>query len=113
MNPFATPAEIVAYDRPVDMRCGIDRLQQLVEAGLGRSPADGTLFVFVSRSRRMVKMLRYDGGAWCMWHVRPARGRVRWEFGDAASRELTRLGLLCLLDCPSAGESGMVGGKVI
>ncbi|MBR3326247.1 MAG: IS66 family insertion sequence element accessory protein TnpB [Atopobiaceae bacterium] len=48
--------------RPQDMRADIQRRATVVEAELGSSPADGTLWCFVSRDRRKAKMLRYDSG---------------------------------------------------
>lgn len=116
MNPFATPAEVVVYDAPVDMRCGIDSLQRIVAADLGRTPADGTLFVFIGRDRRRLKMLRHDGGAWCMWHVRLDAGRLRWRFGDGGPRESGRIELLRLLADVSRGApeaSGATATRVI
>ena len=104
MNPFTTPASIFVYDRPQDMRAGIDRLSQVVAAEMGASPADGSLYVFVSRDRRTLKMLRSDSGAWCMWQVRLATGRLRWEWGSGgASREVARRELLWLLEGATAG----------
>lgn len=85
--------------RPQDMRAGIQRLAGVVEAELGGSPADGTLWVFVSRDRRKAKMLRYDSGAWCLWYVRLAEGAIRWEggAGGAAALAIDRAALVCLL----------------
>ncbi len=62
MNPFSNPSRIMVQTRPQDMRAGIQRLATVVEAELGQSPADGTLWCFVSRDRRKAKMLRYDSG---------------------------------------------------
>lgn len=99
MNPFTTPSRIFVYDRPQDMRAGIDRLSQVVVAEMRMGPADGSLYVFVSRDRRTLKMLRFDSNAWCMWQVRLATGRLRWEWGEGgASREVARRDLLLILE---------------
>jgi hypothetical protein len=99
MNPFTTPSQIFVYDRPQDMRAGIDRLSQVVAAEMRMSPADGSLYVFVSRDRRTLKMLRFEAGAWCMWQVRLATGRLRWEWGaGGAPLEVARRDLLWILE---------------
>jgi hypothetical protein len=100
MNPFVTPDRILVHSRPQDMRAGIVRLAETVACELGRDPADGTLFVFISRDRRKLKMLRFECSAWCMWHVRLARGALRWTWDEpgGAGTPLERRQLLWLLE---------------
>ena len=99
MNPFANPTRIMVQARPQDMRAGIYRLATVVEAELGCRPDDGTLWCFVSRDRRKAKMIRYDGGAWCLWYVRLAEGSIRWErdASGAPTLAIDRSQLVCLL----------------
>lgn len=87
------------------MRAGIQRLASIVEAELGSRPDDGTLWCFVSRDRRKAKMLRFEGGAWCLWYVRLAEGSIRWSGGDGGTEPLDRAQLVCLLaGAPVAGS---------
>lgn len=99
MNPFANPPRIMVKSEPQDMRAGIQRLATIVEAELGSSPDDGTLWCFVSRDRRKAKMLRFDGGAWCLWYVRFAKGSLKWSHSGAKDLTLgiDRAQLVCLL----------------
>jgi len=99
VNPFSNPSRIMVQTRPQDMRAGIQRLATVVEAELGQSPADGTLWCFVSRDRRKAKMLRYDSGAWCLWYVRLAEGSIRWDRDASGSPTVAfdRGQLVCLL----------------
>jgi len=99
VNPFANPTRIMVQARPQDMRAGIYRLATVVEAELGCRPDDGTLWCFVSRDRRKAKMIRYDGGAWCLWYVRLAEGSIRWErdASGAPTLAIDRSQLVCLL----------------
>lgn len=54
--------------RPVDMRCGFDRLAELAKSELGRNPLRGGLFVFFSRNRRRAKILFWDrDGFWLLY----------------------------------------------
>ena len=107
MNPFTTPDRILISTRPQDMRAGINRLCQVVVAELGCDPADGTLFVFVSRDCRKVKMLRFETSAWCMWYVTLATGTFSWEWGrDGPCLVAERRQLLWLLEGLSIDQPG-------
>lgn len=81
------------------MRAGIQRLATVVESELGATPADGTLWCFVSRDRRKAKMIRFEGGAWCLWYVRLAEGTIRWSHDGSEQPTLAvdRAQLVCLL----------------
>lgn len=99
MNPFVTPDRIYVCTRPQDMRAGIESLAATVSAWMGMEPADGSLYVFVSRDRRKLKMLRFETSAWCMWYVRLAKGALRWSWDrEGASLEAERRQLLWLLE---------------
>ena len=62
------------------MRAGVFSLAQSVAAELGRDPADGSLYVFVSRDCKKAKMLRFETSGWCLWYVRLVSGSFRWTF---------------------------------
>jgi transposase len=115
LNPFTTPDRILISRRPQDMRAGIDSLSRVVAAEMGMGPADGSLYVFVSRDRRRLKMLRYEGGAWCMWHLRLAGRRVAWEWGAGeAAREVGRRELLWVIEGLASGpEPPAASGSLI
>lgn len=52
---------VCAYTSPVDMRRGFDSLYGMVRSELGRDSLSGDAFLFVSRSRRLAKVLLWDG----------------------------------------------------
>ena len=99
MNPFVVPPRVLVSNRPRDMRAGINTLAAEAEAALGADPCDGSLYVFLSRDLRRCKMLRYDGGVWCMWSLAPARGAFRWRRppSGAPAVEVDRAALVMLL----------------
>ena len=66
---------VFAYPEPVDLRNGYDGLFGLVKAGLDRDPMSGDLFLFVSRTRRLCKVLVWDGTGLCIFQKRLERGR--------------------------------------
>lgn len=69
---FGTPSRVFVSTAPCDMRAGIGTLSMRVAGELGRDPADGSLYVFVSRDATKAKMLRCEGGAECLYYVRLA-----------------------------------------
>jgi len=61
----------------VDMRKGIDGLYRLVRTELQQHPLSGSAFVFFSKNRQSVKILRWDGDGFLLYHKRLERGTVR------------------------------------
>lgn len=60
---------------PVDMHKSFDALSGLVRSLLGRDPVDGSLYVFFSRRRTLVKVLRWEGDGFSIWYKRLERGQ--------------------------------------
>ena len=86
-----TPSRSVrvwAYPAPVDLRKGYDGLYGLVEQGLKQDPMKGDLFLFVSESRKLCKVLLWDGNGLCIFQKRLARGCFAklWRDDDQAVR---------------------------
>jgi transposase len=52
---------VFAYPAPCDLRKGYNGLYGLVQNGLGRDPRGGELFLFVNQSRKLCKVLVWDG----------------------------------------------------
>lgn len=65
---------VFAYPAPVDLRKGYDGLYGLVEQGLKQDPMSGDLFLFVSATRKLCKVLVWDGSGLCIFQKRLARG---------------------------------------
>ncbi|AXI99512.1 IS66 Orf2 like protein [Cyclonatronum proteinivorum] len=78
------------YRKACDMRKSFDGLSGLVRNELGREPASGDVFVFVNRSRTLIKLLQWQSGGYVLYYKRleqgtfavPALGadttRIRW-----------------------------------
>ena len=96
MNWPAMPARIFLCRQATDMRKGFDGLSGLVRELFGREPTDGSLFVFVSRRRDMVKALYWDRDGFALWAKRLERGR--FVFNACGSNEIDRLELTSLLE---------------
>lgn len=68
---------LVCY-KPVDFRCGIDRLAALCRNQLGQDPYCGAVFVFRNRRGTAVKLLIYDGLGFYLVLRRFSRGKLQW-----------------------------------
>ena len=72
-----TPSRAVrvfAYPAAVDLRKGYDGLYGLVQSGLKSDPMSGDLFLFVNESRKLCKVLLWDGTGLCIFMKRLERG---------------------------------------
>ena len=72
-----TPSRAVrvfAYPAAVDLRKGYDGLYGLVQSGLKHDPMSGDLYLFVNESRKMCKVLLWDGTGLCIFQKRLERG---------------------------------------
>lgn len=65
---------VYAYPAAVDLRKGYDGLYGLVKTGLDRDPLSGELFLFVNQSRKLCKVLLWDGTGLCIFQKRLERG---------------------------------------
>jgi transposase len=65
---------VFAYPAAVDLRKGYDGLFGLAQSGLKQDPTTGDLFLFVNESRKMCKVLLWDGTGLCIVQTRLERG---------------------------------------
>ena len=59
---------------PVNMRKGIDSLFGLIQSESPLSPMSGDVFVFFSKNRQSVKILRWDTDGFLLYQKRLERG---------------------------------------
>jgi transposase len=81
-------ARVFAYPAPVDLRRGYDGLYGLVEQGLKQAPLSGDLFLFVNATRKLCKVLLWDGTGLCIFQKRLDRGTFAklWRDDDQVVR---------------------------
>jgi len=91
---------VYAYGAPVDMRRSYDGLSALVERELRRDPLSGDLYLFVNRSRRMAKVLLWDGTGLCVYSKRLESGQFAspWREAERACLRLTMSELQLFLE---------------
>lgn len=93
-------ARVWARSGPTDLRKGFAGLAGLVQTEMGHDLLVGDLFLFISRNRRLVKVLQWDGTGLCLYSKRLGRGRFaevwrhrqgeRIELPSRVLRELLR-----------------------
>ena len=62
------------YQGVVDFRKGFDGLCGIVREHLGREVTDGGVFIFVNRSRRGIKLLKWEQDGLAIYHKRLEQG---------------------------------------
>lgn len=58
----------------VDMRNGIDGLYKIIRSNMSMSPVSGDVFIFFSKRRDTVKLLRWDTDGFVLYHKRLEQG---------------------------------------
>ena len=69
---------ILVAREPLDLRRGIDGTAEVCRLALREDPQDGTVFVFRSRSGKMIRILVYDGQGFWLMTKRLSQGRFAW-----------------------------------
>ena len=69
MLSFGAGMRIFVGIKPVDMRGSFDALAGAVRR-LGLDPADGNLYLFFNRRRKLCKAILFDGSGYCLFSKR-------------------------------------------
>ena len=67
-------ARLFLYCLPADMRKGFNGLGGLAANKLGQNPLSGDIFIFVNRTRTMIKILVWDQTGFAIWYKRLEQG---------------------------------------
>lgn len=91
-------SKILFAIRAIDFRKGIDGLVGLCRNHFVQDPSSGAIYVFINRSKTMIRILHYDGTGYWLMTKRLSRGRYPWwprADGDTMSHiQAERLALL-------------------
>ncbi len=90
---------VFAYPAPADLRKGYNGLFGLVEQGLRCDPMCGDLYLFVSESRKLCKILVWDGSGLCIFQKRMTLGTFPklWR-DDGKALQLTQRELALFIE---------------
>ena len=65
---------IVMSQHPTDMRIGVNGMCGQVR-GVGLEPTNGDVYIFVGKSRKIMKLLHWERGGYTMYYKRLEQGR--------------------------------------
>jgi transposase len=68
---------ILLATQPADFRKGIDRFVAVCRRALASDPRSGALFVFINRSKIMVRCLSFDGTGFWLMTKRLSKGKFQ------------------------------------
>lgn len=93
-------ARLFLYCLPADMRKGFKGLGGLATNKLGQNPLSGDIFIFVNRTRTMIKILVWDQTGFAIWHKRLEQGTFEMPQIEKAqnSVEISRQKLMLILE---------------
>ncbi len=77
MIHLTTHTQIHLAIQPADFRQGIDGLAAVCRHRLLAEPRSGILFVFINRSKTMIRTLAYDGTGFWLMTKRLSKGKFR------------------------------------
>jgi transposase len=82
------------------MRKGFDGLSGLVINKLGKNPLSGDIFIFINRTRTLIKILVWDQTGFSIWHKRLEQGTYEMPKVEKhqTSVEITRQKLMLILE---------------
>lgn len=68
MIALPTTSGIFLYSKPTDMRKSFSGLAGIVRNELGKTPNDGSLFLFINRRKDKLKALYWDRDGLALWY---------------------------------------------
>lgn len=78
MRELGSFDQIYLHRLPVDGRKQINGLSSIAEGAMGKDPFSAALFVFVGKSRDLVRLLYWDKTGFAMWVKRLEKEKFRW-----------------------------------
>ena len=79
--------EWLLFNGNVDLRKGIFRLCESIREEMSLDPSDASnVYMFMSRNRKVVKILHYERGFYVLYVKRPVMGRFKKPVFDEVSK---------------------------
>lgn len=85
------------YHQPTDMRKGFDSLAGLVRSQMKTNPMNGSVFVFLNKSRHLIKLLHWEYGGFTLYYKRLEKGVFERPTLDL-SQEITWSQLMLIVE---------------
>ena len=96
-----TPSQkFYLYNYPCSMILSFDGLSDLIRRELGQSPTNGSVFIFINKSRTSLKVLTWQNGGFMIYYKRLEKGTFDIPKYDPSvkSFKLTYTQLVLLID---------------
>lgn len=104
MIHLTADTQILLATKSADFRCGIDGFVAICRRALASDPRSGALFVFINRSKTMVRSLSYDGTGFWLMTKRLSKGKFQsWPKSNEILSPVAAKQLRALL---SGGDPG-------
>lgn len=83
-------SKVTMYVRPgvTDMRKQINGLSVIAEQQMNKTPMSGSLFLFCSRDRRLMKIIYWDRNGFCLWLKRLEKHRFPWPQTEDEAKQI-------------------------
>jgi transposase len=98
MLSLSSTARIYLCCQPIDMRKSFDGLAAATASLLGQTPTSGHYFVFVSRRRKLLKILCWEGDGYAIWSKRLEQGQFNLPKNVAEKTTINIRDLHILID---------------
>ena len=98
MTPDFTNIQIYVKPGITDMRKQVNGLSILAEEDMELNPGSGSLFLFCSRDKKLLKSIWWDKNGFCLFQKRLEKGKHPWPDTDEQAREIDSVQLKMLLD---------------
>lgn len=76
------------YSQPADMRKGFDSLSGIVSSQMRGHVLDGSIFIFLNRSRTHIKLLHWEGDGFALYYKRLERGTYELPVQDGTGMSM-------------------------
>ena len=90
--------DLQIYVRPgiTDMRKQINGLSVIAEEEMKLNPGSGSLFLFCSRSRKLLKCIYWDKNGFCLWQKKLEKNKYPWPNTEQQAKKISQeqLGML-------------------
>jgi len=77
MIQLSASSQLLIATSAQDFRKGIDGFACLCRHEFNRNPQDGTIFVFINRSKTMIRLLAYDHNGYWLMTKRLSKGKFK------------------------------------
>ena len=100
MFGLTTTHQFHLYSKPANMRKGFNGLCGLIQNDLLTSPTDGSVYIFINKTRDKVKLLHWSGSSFILYYKRLESGTFELPYYDTevSSISLTYSQLVLLID---------------